>query len=107
VNRARGGVAFTSSLTRELISVATAAGFPLRPFAKEILVKVLADANAPMTSSMYRDLEAGLPLENDQIIGDLVRRAGDLGVDVPLLRLADTNLAVYEAARAADGQRNR
>jgi 2-dehydropantoate 2-reductase len=99
VNRARGGTAFTSSLTRELISVAAAAGYPLRPAAESRLVSTLSNTDAATTSSMYRDLTVGLPIENDEIVGDLVRKAGDLGVDVPLLRLADTSLAVYGAAR--------
>jgi 2-dehydropantoate 2-reductase len=99
VNRARGGAAFTSSLTRELISVAAAAGFPLRRSAEARLVSTLGDTQAPTTSSMYRDLTVGLPLESDPIIGDLARRAEGLGLDVPLLRLADTNLAVYGAMR--------
>jgi 2-dehydropantoate 2-reductase len=49
---------------------------------------------------MYRDMVAGLPVEADEIVGDLARRATEKGVAVPLLNAAYTNLAVYSAARA-------
>jgi 2-dehydropantoate 2-reductase len=48
---------------------------------------------------MYRDLVQGEPVEGDQIVGDLVRRADSLGVRADLLRLANTSLAVYSASR--------
>jgi len=53
---------------------------------------------------MYRDLTVGLPLDSDQIIEDQARRAEGLGLDVPLLRLADTNLTVYGAMRGLFGR---
>jgi 2-dehydropantoate 2-reductase len=60
---------------------------------------MLSATDAPTTSSMYRDLVQGEPVEGDQIVGDLVRRADSLGVRADLLRLANTSLAVYSASR--------
>jgi ketopantoate reductase len=46
--------------------------------------------------SMYRDLQQGVPIEADQIIGDFVDRAHAASVKVPLLELIYTNLCVYQ-----------
>jgi 2-dehydropantoate 2-reductase len=49
---------------------------------------------------MYRDLQQGNPVEADHIIGDLIDRARQHGVDVPLLRLTYTHLSVYQSSVA-------
>jgi hypothetical protein len=53
-------------------------------------------AGAP--STLY-DIEAGRPTEGDHIIGDLVRRADRLSIEVPILRAALCNLEIYGARR--------
>ena len=45
-----------------------------------------------MTASMFRDLAAGLPVEADHVIGDLVARADAAKVPAPRLRIAYTQL---------------
>ncbi|AZV40643.1 hypothetical protein CFR75_14500 [Komagataeibacter xylinus] len=54
-----------------------------------------------LTSSMFRDLLQGAPVEAQQIIGDLVRRARVHQIPTPLLDLTDLNLRVYEQQRHA------
>jgi 2-dehydropantoate 2-reductase len=49
---------------------------------------------------MYRNLNAGLPVEVDTIIGDLIDRGRAVGVSSPLLQAAFVNLRIYQAARA-------
>jgi 2-dehydropantoate 2-reductase len=98
VNRACGGPRFTAGLVEELVAVATASGFPPREQALGRVRATMSDDRAPTTSSMYRDLVAGHRIEADQIIGDLVRRAELLDVEVPLLQLVRTSLAIYDAA---------
>jgi 2-dehydropantoate 2-reductase len=56
----------------------------------------LTEPGAARTSSMYRDLQQGAPIEADQIIGDLLVRGRAAGIDTPLLALAATHLAVYQ-----------
>jgi len=75
---------------------ATAAGFP--PRIEDRLRATVTGAGASTTSSMYPDLVQGLPVEADQIIGDLVSRAAGLGVPAPLP--AFTNLRVDGQGRA-------
>jgi 2-dehydropantoate 2-reductase len=45
---------------------------------------------------MYRDLQQGLPIEADQIIGDLLARAQRAGLVTPLIAAAYAHLAVYQ-----------
>ena len=96
---APGGIEFADELLGETSAVAAAAGYPLRDAGREYIRTLMTTPGSTFTSSMYRDLEAGLPVEVDAIIGDLVRRSDTLGVTTPLLRLALTNLSVYAARR--------
>jgi 2-dehydropantoate 2-reductase len=49
-----------------------------------------------MTSSLYRDLQAGRGTEVEQILGDLIGRARALGVATPVLDLATLALRVHQ-----------
>jgi len=49
-----------------------------------------------MTSSLYRDLQAGRGTEVEQILGDLIGRARTLHVATPLLDLATLALRVHQ-----------
>ena len=49
-----------------------------------------------MTASMFRDVRAGLPVEADHVIGDLIARADAAKIPVPKLRIAYTHLKAYE-----------
>jgi 2-dehydropantoate 2-reductase len=53
-----------------------------------------------MTASMFRDIKAGLPVEADHVIGDLIARGDAAKVPVPKLRIAYTHLKAYEKQRA-------
>jgi 2-dehydropantoate 2-reductase len=54
-----------------------------------------------MTASMFRDIKAGLPVEADHVIGDLVARADAAKIPAPKLRIAYTHLKAYEKQRSA------
>jgi ketopantoate reductase len=56
----------------------------------------LTAKGSTLTSSMYRDLQKGNPVEADQIIGDLVVRAHRAQVTTPLLAAAFTHLSIYQ-----------
>jgi 2-dehydropantoate 2-reductase len=98
VNAVPGGTAVALGVAEEVIAIATAAGFPPAEQAAAAL-RAAVTTTEPHTSSLYRDLVQGLPVEAGQIIGDLVDRARVLGVPAPLLSLAGTHLAVYERTR--------
>jgi 2-dehydropantoate 2-reductase len=98
---APGGSAFINQFLDEVAAVVAAVGVPP---GKEPLAQIRATLTAQgsaFTSSMYRDLEDGSPIEADQIVGDLLVRARKANILAPLLSLAYTNLSIYQARRPA------
>jgi len=57
---------------------------------------ILTAKDSAQTSSMYRDLQRGVRIEADQIIGDLEERARARGIGTPLLSAIYTHLCVYQ-----------
>ena len=53
---------------------------------------------------MLRDIESGKPVEGDQILDDLLRRARNPD-DRSLLRIATLHVKAYEAGRKGGGGR--
>lgn len=98
---APGGADFAVNLMDEAIAAARAVGTsPSDEFistAREMLTR----QGSVQTSSMYRDLQQGKPVEVEQIIGDLVRRARAAHVSTPLLSAAFANLSIYQSRLAA------
>ncbi len=96
-----GGAELALQLLAECAAVSAAAGHaPSEAFLATARATVTAKGS-PMTSSMYRDLQAAMPVEADQILGDLLLRARTLGVSTPLLAAAFTHLKVYQNRMAA------
>jgi 2-dehydropantoate 2-reductase len=97
VRAAPGGEEFAVRFIAEAASVAAACGHAPREAYMAAVRAQLTAAEAGTTSSMYRDLVAGLPVEAEQIVGDLWARGKAAGVDLPLLGAAYANLCVYQA----------
>jgi 2-dehydropantoate 2-reductase len=93
---APGGYDLAERLIDECAQVAEASGFPIRGASRRAIHTLMTDPNSTFTSSMYRDLTSGRPIEVEQIIGDLVSRAVALHLTTPTLTLTYTNLAVYQ-----------
>jgi len=95
-----GGKDFLLGVLDECSAVASAEGFsPGGPFFQRTR-GLLTTEGSPMTASMFRDVKAGLPVEADHVIGDLVARADAAKVPVHKLRTAYTHLKAYEKQRA-------
>jgi 2-dehydropantoate 2-reductase len=95
-----GGKDFVLGIFDECKAVATAEGYPPRaPFLERTLAMLTAEGS-PLTASMFRDIKAGLPVEADHVIGDLIARGDAAKVPVPRLRTAYTHLKAYERERA-------
>lgn len=94
---APGGLAFIEGLIAEVVAAISAAGLAPSPDVLAAARAQLTQEGSPLTSSMYRDLTGGNRIEADQIIGDLIARAGAAGVATPLLSAAYANLRVYAA----------
>jgi 2-dehydropantoate 2-reductase len=94
-----GGRDIALAARDETVATAAACGFPVPPADIETTTATITQPGSPLTSSMYRDLAAGLPTEVEFILGDLADRAHAHGVDTPVLRLATTQLRMYERRR--------
>lgn len=96
---APGGKDFLLGILDECSEVATAEGFPPRAGALERSTAMLSTEGSPLTASMFRDIKAGMPVEADHVIGDLIARGDAAKVPVPRLRVAYTHLKAYENQR--------
>jgi len=96
-----GGAEFALGFLDEVIAVVTGEGHPpSEPFVTATRAAV-TQPGSPLTSSMYRDLMQGRPVEVDQILADLLARARRLHMKTPLLAAAVVNLLVYQNRVAA------
>ena len=93
-----GGEDFISGLHAECLAVAEACGHPVPEKAMAIARASLTQAGSAMKASMLRDLQAGKPIEADQLIGDLLARAQTLGVPTPRLQTIWVALQGYRPA---------
>jgi 2-dehydropantoate 2-reductase len=98
---APGGVEFALAFLAEVVAVVNAVGQAPREGFLTIAKAALTAKGSSQTSSMYRDLQNGAPIEADQIIGDLLVRGKQAGIAMPLVAAAYTNLMIYEASRQA------
>ena len=81
--------------------IARREGHAPRPKMLESGRQRLTDPEGLWSASMLRDLESGGRVEADHIVGWMLERAREHGVDDTLLSLAYTHLKAYEARRAA------
>lgn len=98
---APAGAAFVAAALDETAKVTTAEGYAPPTAFIEAARSVYARIGSDYAPSMLYDVENGRPTEADHILGDLVRRADRLGIEVPILRAALCNLQIYEARRSA------
>jgi 2-dehydropantoate 2-reductase len=94
---APGGLDFVQRFLDEVVSVVRAVGQPPSDAFLTRAVELLTARGSIQTSSMYRDLQKGGPIEADQIIGDLLARGQRACVATPLLAAAYTHLSIYQS----------
>ncbi|BFI95667.1 MAG: 2-dehydropantoate 2-reductase [Rhodanobacter sp.] len=97
---APGGREATLALLDDCRRIAAACGHEPDARVIERAVGMLTEAGSTLSASMLRDLEQGGRIEADHVIGDLLARGEAHGVEMPMLRLAYTQLKAYEARRA-------
>jgi 2-dehydropantoate 2-reductase len=97
IGAAPGGPEFLSRFLEEVVAVINTVGKRVSDAAIARARAALATKGSSLTSSMYRDLEQNLPVEAEQIIGDLLARGRAAGVATPLIAAAHTHLGVYQA----------
>lgn len=100
-----GGADIAHMALDESSSIASACGYPQSDaFLQNQAAKLMAEGS-PLTSSMYRDLKKGAPVEVDTILGDLLERGRNHGLAAPILGAAYVNLSIYQ--RRLDRARTR
>jgi len=93
---APGGVDLSLKVLDESSAIATACGHKPSGTLLSKHASAMTAPGSPLTSSMYRDLRKGAPVEADHILGDLIERGAAHGVPTPLLKAAFVNLRVYQ-----------
>lgn len=96
---AAGGEDQIIRIVDELEAVAAAAGHPVSDSARALTLEMLTARGSSFTSSLYRDVTAGLPSETEHILGHLRTTAADLDIGVPLLDLTLVQLRAGEILR--------
>jgi 2-dehydropantoate 2-reductase len=102
---AAGGRDFANDFIDEVVRIVRSVG---KPPGEAFLARardLLTARGSALTSSMYRDLQRGAPIEADQIIGDLLARARRAGLAAPLLQAAYASLSIYQNRRLAPASR--
>jgi 2-dehydropantoate 2-reductase len=83
----------------ECAAVAAACGFPpTQPLLEDIRKRAVTKGSS-LTSSMYRDLQKGAPVEVDAILGDLLDHGRSHQLDTPLLQAGCVRLRIYQNFR--------
>jgi 2-dehydropantoate 2-reductase len=91
-----GGAALALRFLSDASLVATGSGHPPREAFAARSRAMLTAKGSRFASSMYRDLKSSLPVEVEHILGDLLRRAGDMGLRTPLLEAATAQLRIHQ-----------
>jgi 2-dehydropantoate 2-reductase len=91
------GEALTRAMYAQACAVALADGHAVGAAAQHQALAMLTQPGSAFTASMLRDLQGGQLTEHEHILGALARRGQAVGVDVDLLRLAYTHMAVRAA----------
>lgn len=90
-----GGIDFVQQVLAEAEAVSAAAGYPVPDAETRMSLDMLTETGSTFTSSLYRDVIAGLPNEAEHLLGDFTRRARALTISTPLIDLALMQLRVH------------
>ena len=96
IEAVEGGADSTLRCLAETAAIAEASGYPPRPAFLDGTRAMLTEKGSSLATSMYRDMQNGLPVEVEHILGDLVSRARALDIDTPLLDAATAKLRLYQ-----------
>src|SRR5258708_11152928 len=92
-----GGAALSLQALDECAIAAAACGHKTSEAFQSRQAGAMTAPGSPLTSSMYRDLRTGSPVEADHTVGDLLLRGVAEGVAATLLNAAFINLRIYQA----------
>jgi 2-dehydropantoate 2-reductase len=100
---AAGYEGLAMQLFRENTSIAAAEGFPAGRDLIGRAETMFSQVGSTFKASMLRDIEAGNPIEAQQIVGDLLELGRAKGLATPLLEVVHAHLRSYEEQRTRLG----
>ena len=86
------------------VAIAAAAGHTPRAPVMARFHGIIHSQGSTLTASMLRDIEAGNEIEAAHIVGYMLARARQHGIDDTLLSIAYTHLQAYQQRRHANRQ---
>ena len=95
------GTRLLSAMFDRNLEIARRAGHPAKPEFIAEFRTLFASREAKYSASMARDIERGGPIEADHILGFMLERCREHGLDDTLHAIAYTHCKTYEARRAA------
>jgi 2-dehydropantoate 2-reductase len=102
IARAPGGTEFMLDMLRRSAGIAGAAGYPMPAEFMSLYGDMFVDTKNTTAASMLRDIERHGPVEADHIVGFMLDKAREHGLDDTLHRISFINLKAYEQRRAAE-----
>lgn len=96
---AAGGAVSALGMLDECKMIATEMGYVPRPEFLDWACDTLTLEKSSASASMLRDIECGRPTECAHILGDIISRGEEVGLNSPLLRMAYVHLQAYESQR--------
>ena len=97
IEAAPGGAGLALQVLEECCAVSKASGYPVGDAFLTRTKAAVTSKGSPSAPSMYRDLVQGLPVEADQIVGDMLKRAQEFEITAPVLTAAYAHLSIYSA----------
>ncbi|WP_433982927.1 ketopantoate reductase family protein [Tunturiibacter empetritectus] len=96
INRVPDGEQTALQALDECAAIGKACGFPTPQPLLENIRKQATMKDSQFTSSLYRDLQKGAPVEADTILGDLLDHGHAHHLETPLLQACCVRLRVYQ-----------
>lgn len=100
IAQSKMGASLVSAVIDECTRVVTAEGYPPPEQIIGLVRGAFSQPDSNSRVSMQIDMDEGRPTEGEQTIGDLVERARQRGIAIPILTAAICNLQIYEINRA-------
>jgi 2-dehydropantoate 2-reductase len=95
------GSAFMIELLEKNAEISTREGYPLSDAFMDEYRTLFRDKTSAYTASMLRDILRNGPIEGDHVVGFMLRKAEEHGIDPTLYKLIFIHLQAYEQHRAA------
>ena len=96
---AAGCSGLVHQILEETAGVSAAEGYPVPQTFRDVIIGKFTQPNSMFTASMFRDIEARRPIEEHQIVGDLLLHARRRLLSTPILDIVHAHLLCYEARR--------